>query len=528
MAESQPDDDDFDDIDGAEPEDPDLEDEGGEPGDDELDDGGADAEPEDGEPDDAGADDGEPDTGPEDDEPAESDDSDDDDSDDDSLAETALLAGTMPMGMPGRKPKPQAAIPNQPGAKPGPDPHQPGPYGKKPGGQPTVPAAPGGKTPDGTHPTPGHPAPGPHGPKQPSGKGTPNGKGKGGNDGKALADALKELDAARKTHDAQEKPHSTATRKLVDSAKTSAAGLKPVTEAVKKSTAEHNAATKDHDEHEKQQGELDKALTGDGLGFLMKLVDKLQPVINKIQDFLNKLKDALIKAFEKALRPVADFFERVWSKVVVPAFQATVQGVSGAFKAVGNILGRVFDTLKKACATVVRAVGEVLKSLDFTVPSWVPLAGGTNLGLGKIGDSLIEWSTKMRDGGMVRGPGGPREDKVPVMMSNGEFVVNAASTAKHMDLLRAINNEANGIRSALDSGYAAAAKSLPRTAGQEARALTRSDRPQLVIAKPLSSAGDRLDRSLKLNISAPRVNEAHAQDSAAIARKSLTYSGGRR
>jgi hypothetical protein len=454
---------------------------------------------------------------------------DDDESDDgdNSLRDAATLAATMPVGMPGRKQQPQAAVPNHPGGKPEATPHQPGPGGKPPAGQQA------GHTPGGQHPAPGHPAAnhpaaGPHPPEPLTVKGKSDGKRKGSTGSKALEAAEKEFDTARKAHDALEKPHSTATKKLVDSAKTLATGLKPFDDALKKSTTEHKTAKKDDDDHGKLQDELDKALTGDGLVLIMKGVNALQPWINKIMEYLGKLKDALFKAFEKALKPVADFFGRVWSKVVVPMFQKTVQAVSGAFNAVGDILGRVFDSLKKACAAVVRAVGEVLKDLDFTVPSWVPVAGGASLGLGKIGDTLIEWSTKMRDGGLVRGAGGPREDKVPVMMSNGEFVVNAASAAKHLNLLRALNNEASGIRSTLESGYAATAKSLPGTAGMEARSLTRSDRPQLVVVTPLGLGGDHVDRSLKFNISAPEIHHAHLEDSATNARKSLTYSSGRR
>lgn len=43
-------------------------------------------------------------------------------------------------------------------------------------------------------------------------------------------------------------------------------------------------------------------------------------------------------------------------------------------------------------------------------------------------------------GGMVSGPGGPREDKVPAMLSAGEFVINADATRKHHRLLSAIND----------------------------------------------------------------------------------------
>lgn len=43
------------------------------------------------------------------------------------------------------------------------------------------------------------------------------------------------------------------------------------------------------------------------------------------------------------------------------------------------------------------------------------------------------------DGGHVRGPGGPRDDRIPAWLSNGEFVVNAGATARHRALLEAIN-----------------------------------------------------------------------------------------
>lgn len=46
----------------------------------------------------------------------------------------------------------------------------------------------------------------------------------------------------------------------------------------------------------------------------------------------------------------------------------------------------------------------------------------------------------MADGGLVRGPGGPREDKVLRRLSAGEFVVNARATAQNRGLLEQINS----------------------------------------------------------------------------------------
>lgn len=49
-------------------------------------------------------------------------------------------------------------------------------------------------------------------------------------------------------------------------------------------------------------------------------------------------------------------------------------------------------------------------------------------------------AVQFADGGHVTGPGGPRDDKIPAWLSNGEFVVNAAATRQYRPLLEAINN----------------------------------------------------------------------------------------
>ena len=48
-----------------------------------------------------------------------------------------------------------------------------------------------------------------------------------------------------------------------------------------------------------------------------------------------------------------------------------------------------------------------------------------------------------RDGGQVTGPGGPRDDKIPHMLSNKEFVVNARDAQRNLSVLRAMNNGAD-------------------------------------------------------------------------------------
>ena len=73
--------------------------------------------------------------------------------------------------------------------------------------------------------------------------------------------------------------------------------------------------------------------------------------------------------------------------------------------------------------------------------------GGGSGGIGSIfssifgGGSSDPWSgLRLAGGGHVRGPGGPRSDSIPAMLSNGEYVINAAATKKFGPLLDAINS----------------------------------------------------------------------------------------
>lgn len=79
-----------------------------------------------------------------------------------------------------------------------------------------------------------------------------------------------------------------------------------------------------------------------------------------------------------------------------------------------------------------------------TVPGNHLIAGAGDLtanGLGDTGffESLLS-AIGLAEGGKVSGPGGPREDKVHAMLSDGEYVVNAKDAGEHGALLEAINS----------------------------------------------------------------------------------------
>lgn len=65
-----------------------------------------------------------------------------------------------------------------------------------------------------------------------------------------------------------------------------------------------------------------------------------------------------------------------------------------------------------------------------------PLAGIFGGGLFKADGGAI----KAASGGLIRGPGGPRSDVIPAMLSNGEFVVNAKAARQWRGLLEQINS----------------------------------------------------------------------------------------
>ncbi|KQN72405.1 tape measure protein [Devosia sp. Leaf64] len=98
-------------------------------------------------------------------------------------------------------------------------------------------------------------------------------------------------------------------------------------------------------------------------------------------------------------------------------------------------LGNAFSNL--AAKLMDMALNSVIESLFANMMGGAAGAGGGLLG-GLFGFSqggVVEAAT----GGHIRGPGTGTSDSIPAKLSDGEFVINAAQTAKHLDLLHAIN-----------------------------------------------------------------------------------------
>ena len=109
----------------------------------------------------------------------------------------------------------------------------------------------------------------------------------------------------------------------------------------------------------------------------------------------------------------------------------------GAMPAISGIA--VSPRVAMTCAPVHCAVTAISEAIGLLAAGTIPLA----------------------DGGFVSGPGSSRSDSIPARLSNGEFVVNAGSTAKHRALLESMNS--GSLRGFADGGLVSNVPSLPST-----------------------------------------------------------------
>lgn len=100
-------------------------------------------------------------------------------------------------------------------------------------------------------------------------------------------------------------------------------------------------------------------------------------------------------------------------------FKGVLTGAKSVGEAVGDLLGKLGDLFLD------NAFNMLFKGLF----------GGIT---GGAGGGLFSW-LGFANGGLVQGPGTSTSDSIPARLSAGEFVVNAAATAKHLDVLQAIN-----------------------------------------------------------------------------------------
>jgi hypothetical protein len=127
---------------------------------------------------------------------------------------------------------------------------------------------------------------------------------------------------------------------------------------------------------------------------------------------------------------------RIFTRLVLDNFGAVINGAAAMF---GWVPG-IGPKLRSAAAQFNKFRDQVNGALSGIKDQKVSVTAtiGYTTGKGSASGGL-KVGYKAR-GGLVTGPGGPRDDSIPTMLSNKEFVVNARDTAQHRPLLEAINS----------------------------------------------------------------------------------------
>jgi hypothetical protein len=128
-------------------------------------------------------------------------------------------------------------------------------------------------------------------------------------------------------------------------------------------------------------------------------------------------------AFENRLKGIADFAGGALSQSFQGFFDTLANGGGNAFEAFGEAIKRIITRMLAAAATA------ALLSIVMG-----PFLGGASaatkgaLSFKGLFSSLS--GLKFADGGFVSGSGSSRSDMIPAMLSNGEYVMNAAATSR--------------------------------------------------------------------------------------------------
>ncbi len=130
---------------------------------------------------------------------------------------------------------------------------------------------------------------------------------------------------------------------------------------------------------------------------------------------------------EQRLNAVRDVMDEI-GQIGKDAFTGLVTGAHSLRDALSMVIGKLADMAASSAWDAIWGGGGGFGGLLAGL-----FGGGRRGGTGTLGLPFFA------DGGMIYGDGGGTADKVPVMMSPGEFAVNARSTARYRPVLERIN-----------------------------------------------------------------------------------------
>lgn len=168
------------------------------------------------------------------------------------------------------------------------------------------------------------------------------------------------------------------------------------------------------------------------------------------QDYEKKRVDLNQKSFDDMTAAQGD-----WEKGATKAWQNWYDSASDVAGQTDNLFTTAFNGLSDSLVTFAQTgklsftslADSIIKDLERiaveiavsqTLKYIFGSFGGGSIGA-SVGTAAGTSVTHLAEGGHVTGPGTSTSDSVPAMLSNGEFVVNAAATSQHRQLLETLN-----------------------------------------------------------------------------------------
>ena len=125
--------------------------------------------------------------------------------------------------------------------------------------------------------------------------------------------------------------------------------------------------------------------------------------------------------------------------------QTTVVGLknafTGAFKDIATGAKSFSDGLLDLFTNLLSAIADKFAKEGFD--KLFANAGGAGASGGWLGGLMSIFGGAFANGGLIRGPGTGTSDQVPILASNGEFMMRAAVVKKHFSLLNYLNSTGN-------------------------------------------------------------------------------------
>jgi TP901 family phage tail tape measure protein len=139
--------------------------------------------------------------------------------------------------------------------------------------------------------------------------------------------------------------------------------------------------------------------------------------------------DTIRTAWDAIWSWVSRFFGGIWEGLKKGA-KSALQGLKDAFQSGIDAIKIVWNTLSGILKAPVNFVIEFIYNKGIR---WL-----WNKVADFVGLPLLPEIKKLAGGGYISGPGGPRDDKIPALLSNGEYVMPADKTSRYYPYLEAM------------------------------------------------------------------------------------------